>query len=81
MSVRIGVLGPLEVRDAAGNIVPAGGARLRRLLIRLAIDDGRPVERLASDLWADGGGPADAANAIQALVSRLRGAAGRAAVE
>jgi len=82
VSVRIGVLGPLEVRDAARNIVPVSGARLRSLLIRLAIDDGRPVsvDWLASDLWADGG-PADAANAIQALVSRLRSAAGRDAVE
>jgi predicted ATPase/DNA-binding SARP family transcriptional activator len=80
--VRVGVLGPLEVRDEAGNLVPVGGARLRSLLIRLAVGDGRPVsvERLAEDLWEDGG-PADAANAIQALVSRLRGAAGRDVVE
>jgi predicted ATPase/DNA-binding SARP family transcriptional activator len=80
--MRIGILGPLEVRDADGILVPVGGARLRSLLIRLAVDDGRPVsvERLADDLWADEG-PADAANAIQALVSRLRGAAGRDIVE
>jgi predicted ATPase/DNA-binding SARP family transcriptional activator len=80
--VRVGVLGPLEVRDEAGNLVPVSGTRLRSLLIRLAIGDGHPVsvERLADDLWEDGG-PADAANAIQALVSRLRGAAGRDAVE
>jgi predicted ATPase/DNA-binding SARP family transcriptional activator len=80
--VRISVLGPLEVRDAAGRVVPIGGARLRSLLIRLVINDGRPVsvERLADDLWA-GGGPAEAANAIQALVSRLRSAAGRDVVE
>ena len=80
--MRVGVLGPLEVRDEAGNLVPVGGARLRSLLIRLAVGDGRPVsvERLAEDLWEDGG-PADAANAIQALVSRLRGAAGRDVVE
>jgi predicted ATPase/DNA-binding SARP family transcriptional activator len=80
--VRISVLGPLEVRDAAGGLAPVGGARLRSLLIRLVISDGRPVsvERLAEDLWA-GGGPAEAANAIQALVSRLRIAAGRDVVE
>jgi predicted ATPase/DNA-binding SARP family transcriptional activator len=80
--VRISVLGPLEVRDAAGSLAPIGGARLRSLLIRLVIGDGRPVsvERLADDLWA-GGGPAEAANAIQALVSRLRSAAGRDVVE
>ena len=80
--MRIGVLGPLEVRDDAGAPVPVGGARLRSLLIRLAVGDGRPisVERLADDLWADGA-PADAANAVQALVSRLRGALGRDAIE
>jgi predicted ATPase/DNA-binding SARP family transcriptional activator len=81
MSIRIGILGPLEVRDAAGRALPVGGARLRSLLIRLAISDGHPVpvDRIAADLWpGDGGeGPADAANAVQALVSRLRGAAGK----
>jgi predicted ATPase/DNA-binding SARP family transcriptional activator len=83
MSMRIGILGPLEVRDAAGQVLPIGGARLRSLLIRLAISDGHsvPVDRLAADLWPDGGGPADAGNAVQALVSRLRGAAGRDIVE
>src|SRR5580704_7040408 len=81
--MRIGILGPLEVRDAAGQVLPVGGARLRSLLIRLAISDGHsvPVDRLAADLWPDDGGPADAGNAVQALVSRLRGAAGRDIVE
>ena len=80
--MRVGVLGPLEVRDDAGTLLPVGGARLRALLIRLAIADGRAVsvERLAEDLW-DGQGPADAANAVQALVSRLRGVVGRDTVE
>ena len=82
MSVRIAVLGPLEVRDEAGSMIAVGGARLRALLIRLAISCGRPVpaDRLAEDLWA-GGAPADAANALQALVSRLRAATGRDAIE
>ncbi len=81
-NVRIGILGPLELRDEAGQLVPLGGARLRALLIRLALAAGRtvPAERLATDLW-DGDGPADAANALQALVSRLRSVAGRAMVE
>jgi hypothetical protein len=72
--VQVGILGPLEVRDDAGTLLPVSGARLRTLLIRLAIADGRAVsvDRLAEDLW-DGQGPADAANAVQALVSRLRG--------
>jgi len=82
--VRIGILGPLEVRDADGRSLPVSGARLRSLLIRLAIagGDAVPVDRLADDLWPDDGGgpgrpPADAANAVQALVSRLRAAAGK----
>lgn len=76
--MRIGILGPLEVRDAAGDLVPLGGARLRALLVRLALDAGRvvPAERLVTDLWPEDG-PAAAANALQALVSRLRQAAGR----
>jgi predicted ATPase/DNA-binding SARP family transcriptional activator len=80
--VQVGILGPLEVRDDAGRLLPVGGALLRALLIRLAIANGRAVsvERLAEDLW-DGQAPADAANAVQALVSRLRGAVGRNAVE
>jgi hypothetical protein len=39
--VRIGILGPLEVRDETGRLVPLGGPRLRALLIRLALDPGR----------------------------------------
>ncbi|WP_176611347.1 BTAD domain-containing putative transcriptional regulator [Actinomadura sp. WMMB 499] len=78
--MRIGILGPLVVRDAAGRPVEVGGPRLRALLVRLAIDAGRPVPaaRLLDDLW-DGAPPGG--NALQALVSRLRGAAGRDAVE
>ncbi|MGC1285921.1 MAG: hypothetical protein WA895_23665, partial [Streptosporangiaceae bacterium] len=56
-NVRIGILGPLEVRDADGRSLPVGGARLRSLLIRLAIagGDAVPVDRLAADLWPDEG--------------------------
>jgi len=80
--VRIGILGPLEVRDSGGQAVPVSGTRLRSLLIRLAISGGHPVtvDRLAEDLWHSGP-PADPANAVQALVARLRGVAGRGAVE
>jgi hypothetical protein len=65
-----------------GSSCELGGPRLRALLIRLALDPGRPVasDRLAGDLWAGDGperaGPADSGNALQALVSRLRHAAG-----
>ncbi len=80
--MRIGILGPLEVRDTGGELVPVGGARLRGLLIRLAISAGWPVpvDRLAEDLWT-AGPPADPGNAVQALVSRLRGVTGREAIE
>ncbi len=80
--MRVGILGPLEVRDAGGERVPVTGPRLRVLLARLAVAGGHVVtaDRLAEDLWP-AGRPADAANALQALVSRLRQAAGRDLVE
>jgi predicted ATPase/DNA-binding SARP family transcriptional activator len=80
--MRIGVLGPLEVRDADGQQVTVGGLRLRSFLIRLVISEGSPVsaDRLAADLWAEQQ-PADAVNAVQALASRLRGTAGRDLIE
>ncbi|HEY2079413.1 MAG TPA: hypothetical protein VGH53_24045 [Streptosporangiaceae bacterium] len=76
--MRIGILGPLEVRHSRGLPVPVGGARLRSLLIRLAISPGRavPVDTLVADLWADTS-PAVAGNAVQALASRLRSAVSR----
>jgi predicted ATPase/DNA-binding SARP family transcriptional activator len=85
--VRIAILGPLEVRDEAGQLVRLGGPRLRALLIRLALDPGRVVaaDRLAGDLWPGDGpdqaAPADSGNALQALVSRLRHAAGPGIIE
>ena len=85
--MRIGILGPLEVRDEAGQFVRLGGPRLRALLIRLALDPGRAVaaDRLAGDLWPGDGpdqaAPADSGNALQALVSRLRHAAGPGIIE
>jgi predicted ATPase/DNA-binding SARP family transcriptional activator len=71
--VRIGVLGTLQVRDGDGQPVKVGGHRVRALLILLALDAGRvvPVHALIERLWPDDR-PADAANALQSLVSRLR---------
>lgn len=71
--VRIGLLGPLEVRDDDGAPVYVAGARLRTLLIILALDAGRlvPAGRLVDGIWGDDP-PSGAANALQALVSRLR---------
>jgi predicted ATPase/DNA-binding SARP family transcriptional activator len=73
--VRVAVLGPLELRDPAGRSVTVG-PRLRTLLARLALDPGRVVaaDELVEAVW-DEQPPADPANALQSLVSRLRRAA------
>ncbi|MER7425392.1 helix-turn-helix domain-containing protein [Nonomuraea rubra] len=66
--MRVGILGPLRV---AGSEL--GGARVRALLVRLALDPGRVVTagRLIDDLWPDEP-PAHPAAALQSLVSRAR---------
>ncbi|MFE9691398.1 BTAD domain-containing putative transcriptional regulator [Micromonospora sp. NPDC005806] len=71
--MRISLLGPLELRADSGTPVEVGGARLRRLLILLALEPGRTVTvgRLVDGVW-DGEPPAGGANALQALISRLR---------
>lgn len=76
------MLGLLEVRADDGTPVEITGARLRTLLILLALDPGRVVTsaRLIDGVWgADP--PAEATNALQALVSRLRRALPEPAVE
>jgi predicted ATPase/DNA-binding SARP family transcriptional activator len=80
-AVRISVLGPLEVTDPAGRPVRVGGHRVRALLILLALDAGRvvPAHALIGRLWGEER-PADAANALQSLVSRLRVALRQAGV-
>jgi predicted ATPase/DNA-binding SARP family transcriptional activator len=67
------MLGPLNVRAEDGSPVEVTGVRLRTLLILLALDPGRVVttSRLVDGVWGDEP-PAEAANALQALVSRLR---------
>src|SRR5947208_3152726 len=67
------MLGPFEVRADDGGIVDVPGARLRGLLIALALDAGRVVPKASLIDWIWGEQPpADAANALQRLVSRLR---------
>src|SRR5919197_333577 len=75
------MLGPLEVR-AGGGAVEVPGARLRTLLILLALGGGRMVstERLVDGLWGEEP-PAGVANALQSLVSRLRKALPQARIE
>ena len=79
--MRIAILGPLEVVDD-GRPVRIGGARLRALLVLLALEAGRdvPAGRIIGGLWEDRA-PATAPNALQSLVSRLRAAIGRDRVE
>ncbi|WP_214111264.1 BTAD domain-containing putative transcriptional regulator [Acrocarpospora catenulata] len=71
------VLGPLDVRRA-GRPVPIGGVRLRALATLLALRAGHTVSMdvLVGAVWPDGP-PTGAANALQALVSRLRAVLGR----
>jgi predicted ATPase/DNA-binding SARP family transcriptional activator len=72
-TLRIGLLGPLQVRDEAGRLVHVGGRRLRVLLTLLALNAGRvvPAASLADQIWPDRP-PGNPGNALQTLVSRLR---------
>ena len=82
-TVRVGVLGPLAVTDAAGRPVRIGGQRVRALMAVLALAAGRPVPAYAliDRLWPEPGDrPVDAVNALQSLVSRLRAALRQAGV-
>jgi predicted ATPase/DNA-binding SARP family transcriptional activator len=75
----VAVLGPVAVRrDDVEARVPRG--LTSALLVRLALDAGRPVraERLLADLWPDGSGAR--LNALQAKVSQLRRALGDPAI-
>src|SRR5919197_4552153 len=67
------VLGPFEVRADDGGLADVPGARLRGLLIALALEPGHVVgkARLVDWIWGEHP-PTDAANALQRLVSRLR---------
>ncbi|QIS22071.1 BTAD domain-containing putative transcriptional regulator [Nocardia terpenica] len=71
--MQIGVLGPLDIRADDGGVIEVPGVRLRALLIALALEPGRAVPKatLVDWIWGEQP-PSDAANALQALVSRLR---------
>jgi predicted ATPase len=67
------MLGPFEVRADDGVLADVPGARLRGLLIALALRPGRVVPKATLIDWIWGEfPPADASNALQRLVSRLR---------
>ncbi|MER7129153.1 BTAD domain-containing putative transcriptional regulator, partial [Streptosporangium saharense] len=68
-----GILGPLEVRSPAGEVIAVPGPKPRALLVMLLLEAGRvvTVERLIDGQYGDAP-PSGAANAVQAQVSRLR---------
>ncbi|MET7301878.1 BTAD domain-containing putative transcriptional regulator [Embleya sp. NPDC005575] len=71
--MQVGLLGGIRAQGDDGAPIEVGGVRLRMLLARLALDAGRvvSVDALVDGLW--GAEPlADAGNAVQTLVSRLR---------
>ena len=67
------MLGPFEVRTDDGVFADVPGARLRGLLIALALEPGHAVPKatLVDWIWGERP-PSGAANALQRLVSRLR---------
>jgi len=80
--VQIAMLGPLEVRTDSGGVADVPGARLRAVLIALALRPNQVVPKASLVDWVWGENPpADAANALQRLVSRLRKALPGTAVD
>ena len=67
------MLGSFEVRTDDGVLADVPGARLRGLLIALALEPGHVVPKatLVDWIWGEHP-PSEAANALQRLVSRLR---------
>ena len=76
------MLGSFELRTDDGVLADVPGARLRGLLIALALEPGHPVPKatLVDWIWGERP-PSDAANALQRLVSRLRKALPQGVVE
>ncbi|EOD65339.1 BTAD domain-containing putative transcriptional regulator [Amycolatopsis vancoresmycina] len=80
--MQIGILGPFEVRTDDGALAEIPGARLRGLLVALALEPGQVVPKgtLVDWIWGEHP-PAEAPNALQRLVSRLRKALPEGAVD
>ncbi|MET8764832.1 alpha/beta fold hydrolase, partial [Lentzea sp. NPDC004782] len=80
--MQIKVLGPFEVRADDGAVADVPGARLRGLVVALALRPGQVVPKATLIDWIWGEHPpVDAANALQRLVSRLRKAVPHVVVE
>ncbi|MEU8792977.1 AfsR/SARP family transcriptional regulator [Streptomyces sp. NPDC048643] len=67
------LLGPVSVCDTAGGVIAPSGPKQRALLATLVLHAGQllSVDRLVEELWG-GTPPANAPNALQAHVARLR---------
>ncbi|HEV2257630.1 MAG TPA: BTAD domain-containing putative transcriptional regulator [Streptosporangiaceae bacterium] len=80
--MQIGMLGSFEVRTDDGVLADVPGARLRGLLVALALEPGHAVPKatLVDWIWGERP-PSDATNALQRLVSRLRKALPEGLVE
>ena len=78
--MEIRILGPIEA-VAENDTLPLGGLRERALLALLALSAGETIstDRLIDELWGEDL-PANPANALQALVSRLRRVIGSATI-
>ncbi|RAO15949.1 Non-specific serine/threonine protein kinase [Micromonospora noduli] len=76
------MLGPFEVRTDVGTLIDVPGARLRGLLTALALNPGHVVPKgtLVDWIWGEHP-PAEAANALHRLVSRLRKALPEGSIE
>src|SRR6476620_8938439 len=70
--MRIGILGPLEVRDTGGQL-PLGGRQQRAVLAMLALQANRVVtiDELLEGIWGDRATDGSV-NVLQVYVSRLR---------
>ena len=79
--MQIGVLGELQVLDDDEKDVVVTGAKLRALLVMLALQCGRvvPADQLVDGLWGPESSAA-ARNGLQGLVSKLRRALGSASL-
>ena len=76
------MLGSFEVRTDDGALADVPGARLRGLLVALALEPGHVVSKakLLDWIWGEAP-PADATNALHRLVSRLRKALPKGSIE
>ncbi|WP_051238171.1 ATP-binding protein [Acidipropionibacterium jensenii] len=72
---RAGVLGPVVVESAAGDLVELGGATSRALLVCLVLSHGpRSLRGIVDEIWQDAP-PRNEKAALQTLVSRVRATA------